>query len=195
MRFDVIPVQAVKSISQRNLAVHWQGLHARAGLPRFADFSPGNRAHDPRQLLVWTIDTQNAAFGYRHLYAGPCVFEAFGPNASTSSVPGQLLALMKCGLDECAASATMIYMTIATCDPSGHRVECERLLLPFGSGQHVTHILASLQLVSLEGTFDRRTIVQQFEKQAEITFCGKIPPAPRRMQTAAPPAAERSRFA
>ena len=195
MRFDVIPVQAVKSISQRNLAIHWQSLHATQGLPRFDHFSPGNRAHDPRQLLVWTIDTKNAAFSYRHLYAGPYVFEAFGPDASAATIPEHLLAVTKCGLDECAASASMIYMTIATCDPSGHRIECERLLLPFGGGQNVTHILASLQLVSLEGTFDRRTILQQFAKQVEITFCGKISPTPRAMQSTTASHTGRSRGA
>ena len=65
MHFDLIPLQAVKSISQRNLAIHWQALHGRRGLPQFADFSPGNRAHDPRRAcracqwiarLRWLID-------------------------------------------------------------------------------------------------------------------------------------------
>lgn len=195
MRFDVVPVQAVKAISQRNLAIHWQSLHASRGLPRFDDFSPGNRAHDPRQFLVWTIDAQNAAFGYRPLYAGPYVFEAFGPGATAASLPEQLLTLTKCGLDECVASGSMIYMTIATFDPSGHRIECERLLLPFGSGGTVTHILASLQLVSLEGTFDRRTILQQFAKQAEIISCARIAPVPRAKPRAAATLSEGSRRA
>jgi hypothetical protein len=196
MRFEAIPVQAVKSISQRNLAVHWQTLHARLGLPRFADFSPGNRAHDPRQLLVWTVDEQNGAFGYRHLYGGAYVFEAFGLDATAATVPERLRGVSKTGLDECVASASMIYMSIATSDPAGHSIACERLLLPFGSGgKAVTHIVASLQLVSVEGTFERRTIVQQFEREAEVTFCGRIPPATRLMPHRATTRGERSRSA
>ena len=80
MQFDPIPVQAVKSISQRNIAVHWQKLHARLGLPQFANFSPGNRAHDPRQLLLWAVDEGDGGRSYRPLYGGTYVHEAFGPD-------------------------------------------------------------------------------------------------------------------
>jgi hypothetical protein len=193
MRFDVIPVQAVKSISQRNLALHWRALHARSGLPPFADFSPGDRAHDPRQLLLWRVEQRDSPHGYRPLYGGDYVFEAFGADATADSVPETLRALFRTGLDECAASAGIIYMAIATRDPSGNRIECERLLLPFGSDSNVTHILASLQLVSIEGSFERRTIVQQFEQQADVTFCGRIEPASQ--QQAAAQRADRSRRA
>jgi hypothetical protein len=186
MRFDIIPVHAVKSISQRNLAVHWQSLHSKLGIPRFADFSPGNRAHDPRQMLVWTIDERNGERSYRHLYGGAHVFEAFGPDASVASVPERIRAPFEAGLDACVTSACIIYMSIATSDPSGHRIECERLLLPFrNDGETVSHILASLQLVSHEGNFERRTIVRQFEREADVTFCGRIPPCPPRPQGAA----------
>ena len=196
MRFEAIPLQAVKSISQRNLAVHWQGLQTRFGLPRFADFSPGERAHDPRQLLLWTVDGRNGERSYRHLYAGTYAFEVFGPDASADSVPECLRDIFKSGLDACATSAGLIYMSIDTSDPSGHPIACERLLLPFGSGSHnVTHILASLQLVSLEGTFQRRTILQQFERKTEVTLCGRIQPASRPIPSAAATLARRSHTA
>ena len=191
MRFETIPVQAVKSMSQRNLAIHWRTLHARRGLPRFADFSPGDRAHDPRQILLWRIDEQGSTRSYRPLYGGDYVFEAFGPEASVpDSVPGSLRDAFWAGLDACAASADIVYMSIATSDSSGHRIECERLLLPFGNGgAKVTHMLASLQLFSVAGTFRRDTIVQQFEREADVTFCGRIPPA---AATSARARAERS---
>jgi hypothetical protein len=195
MRFDVIPVQAVKSISQRNLALHWQTLHARSGLPNFSDFSPGDRAHDPRQLLLWRVEQRDSPHGYRPLYGGDYVFEAFGPDATADSLPERLRETFKAGLDQCAASASIIYMSIATSDPSGKRIECERLLLPFGSGSNVTHILASLQLVSIEGSFERRTIVQQFERQADVTFSGRIEPASQAIPRSAAPHADLSRRA
>lgn len=182
MRFDVIPVQSIKAISQRTLALHWQALHARAGLPRFADFSPGERAHDPRGLLVWTVDELNGERAYRHLYGGAYVFEAFGADASVDTVPDSLREIFTTGLDECVESASVVYMSIATSDTSGHKVECERLLLPFGDHGKVTHIMASLQLVSIQGSFERSTILRQFELQADLTFCGRIEPAPAPMQ-------------
>lgn len=196
MRLEIVPIQAVKSISQRNLAAHWQSLHARSGLPRVADFSPGDRAHDPKQLLLWAVDRQNGEHGYRHLHGGAHVLEAFGAHASAESVPERLREALRSGLDACASSASMIYMSIATSDPSGNRIECERLLLPFGSGSSdVTYIIASLQLVSLEGAFHRRTIVQQFERHVEVTLRGMIQAASQRTPKPAASPAERSRTA
>jgi hypothetical protein len=195
MRFDAISVQAVKAQSQRNLALHWQALHARFGLPSFTDFAPGDRAHDPRSLLVWTIDQQNGERTYRHLYGGDYVFEAFGADATIEAVPDRLRDIFKSGLDECVASAAIVYMSIATFDPADHRVDCERLLLPFGSDGDVTHILASLQLVSVEGSFERRTILRQFAQQADVTFCGRIEPPAQLVTTAAASGADRSRSA
>lgn len=194
MQFDIIPIQAIKSISQRSIAVHWQRLHARHGLPRFADFSPGDRSHDARKMVVWTIEEEDGKRSYRHLYGGAYLFEAFGPNASVDLIPAQLREVFEAGLDACATSGSMVYMSIATSDPTGHRIECERLLLPFGdAGKRVTHLLASLQLVSLEGTFQRHTVLRQFERKIDVTFGGRILPATRATPRIAAPRAEKSR--
>jgi len=177
MQFDLIPLQAVKSISQRNLAIHWLALHARHGLPTFDTFSPGNRAHDPRQLLLWAIDEVGGNRSYRPLYGGSYVAEAYGPNVR-QELSEPLRVIFKAGMDACTTSASITYMMFETTEAAGHRVTCERMLLPFGRGSgKVAHVLASLQLVSVDGTFERRTIMQHFERQVEVTFCGRILPA------------------
>lgn len=177
MHFDIIPVQAIKSMSQQNLAFHWQDLHAKSGLPRFADFAPGERAHDPKQLLLWTVEERDGARDYRQLFRGDFAVQAFGAAIHPDQAPEPLRSLVKGGLDECVTASSMIYMSLASVDPSGNRIDCERLLLPFGDGDaNVTHILSSLQLVSLEGTFDRRTVLAQFMQNVRVTLCGKIPP-------------------
>jgi hypothetical protein len=177
MQFDLIPLQAVRSISQRNLAIHWQTLHARHGLPQFDAFSPGNRAHDPRQLLLWAIDDVNGQRSFRPLYGGAYVAEAHGPRTRDHMSEG-LRQVFKVGMDACTATASITYMSFETSDAAGHRVTCERLLLPFGRGAgNVTHVLASLQLVSVDGSFERSTVVDHFEKQLEVTFCGRTLPA------------------
>jgi hypothetical protein len=177
MHIDLIPVQAIKSISQRSLALHWLRLHAKSGLPQFADFSPGDRTHDPRQMLVWTFDEQAGERRYRPLYSGSYVYEAFGAGATLAAVPTSLITIFKSGMDACVTSASIIYMTIATSDPAGHPVECERMLLPFANGgTTVAHVLASLQVVSVDGTFHRDTVVQLFAKDARMTSCGRIEP-------------------
>jgi hypothetical protein len=177
MQFDLIPLQAVKSISQRNLAIHWQALHAQHGLPKFDSFAPGNRAHDPRQLLLWAIDEADGNRSFRPIYGGAYVAEVYGPNPR-HDLSGPLRQIFKVGMAACTNTASITYMSFETSDAAGHRVTCERMLLPFGrGGGSVTHVLASLQLVSIDGTFDRRTIMQHFERHVEVTFCGRIEPA------------------
>jgi hypothetical protein len=178
MQFDLIPVHAVKSISQRNLVIHWQALYARQGLPRFADFTPGERAHDPRRVLVWAVDRSSGETTYRHLYRGDYAVEAFGPVVRPAEAPQPLRDIILAGLDECATSGHIIYMSITAPDPSGNAIDCERLLLPFSDGgAEVTHILSSLELVSLDGSFDRQTVVERFTTQVGVTFSGRILPA------------------
>jgi hypothetical protein len=79
------------------------------------------------------------------------------------------------GLEDCAAEAEPVYMTIETADTAGEPFICERLLLPFAKdSREVTHILAGIELSSLTGSFDRKSIVKRFELQATITLRGKI---------------------
>ena len=56
-------------------------------------------------------------------------------------------------------------------------VNLERLLLPFGKDGRVQVILASLQLISLQGTVNRRSVVGHFEVQCETVLSITIPAA------------------
>ena len=53
-------------------------------------------------------------------------------------------------------------------------MDCERLLLPFGDGAGVRHVMASLQLISLTGDFERKTILTHFKMQSEVVLAGTI---------------------
>src|SRR5262245_61394289 len=61
------PPHAVKSVSQRKPVINWQALYAKQGLPGFDDMTPGERAHDPRRVLVWAGDRSSGERTYRHL--------------------------------------------------------------------------------------------------------------------------------
>jgi hypothetical protein len=53
-------------------------------------------------------------------------------------------------------------------------VDCERLLLPLGEGSTVQQIVASLQLISLKGEFERKSVLSKFETLSEVVFAGRI---------------------
>jgi len=89
-------------------------------------------------------------------------------------VPVPLKSFSIEGATECASSGCAIYTVFATFDAKGHRVDCERLLLPLGEGSTVQQIVASLQLISLKGEFERKSVLSKFETLSEVVFAGRI---------------------
>lgn len=178
MQPDFATIQAVKSISQRNLVLHWQSLPMTDGLPRFSDFAPSDRAHDPKQLTIWAIDDPAGARSYRQIQTSAFMTEAFG-KVMLQSIPLSLLPIFKLGIDGCIDSRAVTYMQISAADADGHAINCERLLLPLSeNGREVTHVVASIQLISFTGTIDRNTVVDRFAAQAQITQFSRIETRP-----------------
>lgn len=176
MQPDFTTIQIVKSISQRNLVLYWQSLPMVAGLPRFSDFVPSDRAHDPKQLSIWAIDEPAGTRSYRQLQASPFLTEAFG-KVMLQSIPLSLLPIFKLGIDGCIDNRAVTYMQISAADADGQPINCERLLLPFSeSGREVTHVVTSIQLISFTGTIDRDTVVARFANQAEVKLFNCIEP-------------------
>ncbi len=74
---------------------------------------------------------------------------------------------------ECVRSGCLVYTTFSTIDSSDRRVDCERLLLPFGQDGKVEQILASLQLTVPKA---RPSVLKHFEMQADIGVEARIKP-------------------
>jgi hypothetical protein len=88
--------------------------------------------------------------------------------------PAPLKSMSIDGANECAASGCAIYTVFATFDAKGHRVDCERLLLPLGGGSTVQQIVASLQLISVKGEFERKSVLSKFETLSQVVSAGRI---------------------
>jgi len=89
--------------------------------------------------------------------------------------PPSLRSAIVSGSHECVRTGCAIYMILRTCDSMGYPVDLERLLLPYGRNGQVEQIVASLQLISLEGMADRKKIIHDFEKQADCILSVRIP--------------------
>ena len=48
------------------------------------------------------------------------------------------------------------------------------MLLPFGDGEHVEQIVASLQLISFQGAIERQGFARDFVGRPQLTFAGMI---------------------
>ena len=178
MHFEALSLQAIKSISQRSLLLQWNELAQVCRFPPSFNFRPDPGLHDPAQLIIWTVERDGGKCRFRACRQGSYLSEAFNATwvgrtldaVAPDSLPQFVLETAK----ECAESGCAVFSILSTLDSAGHRVDCERLLLPFGRDGVVEQIVASLQLISLEGNFERKTVLQHFEKQAEIVVVGKI---------------------
>jgi hypothetical protein len=170
----------VKSISQRALLRHWREIANGRQLPAFDRFAPTARAHDPRQLMFWAVEGDGTARRFKTLYQGTYLIESFGinpppPQLLQAVVPPSLQQMTLEGLNACADQRSPLYMVISTADDLGNTVDCERLLLPFGdTSEEVRQIVASLQLISVDGCFSRETVLARFTAEAKVTFAARL---------------------
>jgi hypothetical protein len=178
MQFSPASIQSIKSISQRALTIYWNRLAGRRSFASIAEFDPEPRLHDPKQLVIWAIEDAFGQRRFRALYQGTNVVEVFSSSWAGRTmdevVPAPLKSFSIDGANECAASGCAIYTVFATFDANGHRVECERLLLPLGEGSTVQQIVASLQLISVKGEFERKSVLNKFETLSQVVFAGRI---------------------
>jgi hypothetical protein len=178
MQFSPASIQSIKSISQRALTLYWNRLARGRSFPSIAEFDPEPRLHDPRQLVRWTIEDGFGQRRFRALYQGANVAEVFNSSWAGRTmdevVPLPLRSFSIAGANECATSGCAIYTVFNTFDAKGHPVDCERLLLPLGEGSTVQQIVASLQLISVKGEFDRKTVLRKFETLSQVVFAGRI---------------------
>ena len=179
MSFKFISVQSIKSDSQQALASHWDRLAATRRFPAFVEFYPEPSAYHSGQLVVWNIEGAGRLQKFRALYQGENVAEVFNSawagKTMDQVVPMSLRRVTLDAAKECASSGCLIYTIVSTIDANDHPVDCERLLVPFGSdGSKVEQILASLQLTSVPGRIHRTKILNNFQMQADLLFSGKI---------------------
>jgi hypothetical protein len=179
MNFDIGTIHSIRSISQRGLATYWAKLAlTKQGLPSFDQFEPGPGVHDPKHLAMWKVEAGGGQLEFRGLYRGSFIDEAVKDDwvgkTLTEVAPPTLRAPIIQASAHCASSGCAIYTVLRTYDGAGSPIDLERLLLPFGQDGRVQVIVASLQLVSLEGKVERRKAVESFEAQTEVVLSFRI---------------------
>jgi len=183
-------INAIKSTSQRGLVQHWREIKAERCLPSIEHFAPPKPTHDPRQLMLWAVEGTGDTRSFKTLTHGKFLSEAFGINPLPlqplhAVVPPALQELVTSSLNACADAGAPIYTVISTWDDGGRRINCERLLLPFGEERGEPRQIATvMQLFSQDGTFTRQAALGYFLAEAKVTFQAQIT-----LDTASVPAA------
>jgi PilZ domain len=179
MTFKFISHQSIKSISQRALAAQWDRMASGRRFPAFTDYTPQSGTTNSKQLIVWNVEGEGRQIKFRALYQGDNITEVFDAawagKTMEEVVPMSLRRLTMDPTKECAASGCLVYTIISTIDSNGSRIDCERLLLPFGhDGSKVEQILTSVEFTSNQGEIRRKKILSSFQIQADLIFSGKI---------------------
>src|SRR5258706_6858779 len=178
MLFKFATPEVIKSVTQRALASYWDQLAGGRAFPAFTEFEPDATGHDPKQLVVWNIEGAGPLLKFRALYQGANVAEVFNSSWAGKTmeqvVPMSLRRITLDAAKECAASGCLIYAIFSTVDANDQRIDCERLLLPFGRDGKVEQLLGSLQLKSSQGGGQRTRVLGDFQLQADVLFSGKI---------------------
>ena len=178
MTFRFASVHTIRSPSQRALAQYWDELAAGRPFPPFTELRPDPAVHDPKQLVVWNIEGAGRLRKFRALYQGENVADAFNTAWAGKTMEQVVpMSLRRPALDAaklCADTGCMVYMMLSTWDSQDNRIDCERLLLPFGTGGRVEQLLGSLQLSSVAAR--RRKALGHFEIHTEIAKFVKIKP-------------------
>lgn len=176
--FPFVPVRMIKSESQRALAHYWDQLAAGRPFPPLTEFRPDPAIHDPKQLVVWNIEGAGRLRKFRALYQGENVADAFNTAWAGKTMEEVVpMSLRRPALDaarECSNSGCMVYMVLATWDSAATRIDCERLLLPFGSNGKVEQLLGSLQLTNVPNATRRKGALGHFQIHTEIIKSGRI---------------------
>jgi len=155
----------IKSISQRGLLTDWRRVSEGRRIPDFGSFTLTDLDHGRHQLLFWHVVGSGYDRVFRSLFQGDHVVEGLGETwlalNKTSIGPFQQYAFAT--LSDCADRRVPVYSVISTEDSAGQRIDCERLLLPFGRDPEIVDlVLAAIQLVSNHGSFDRRSVMARF---------------------------------
>ena len=149
MTGNIITSEAIKSNSQRALAELWVRLAAGRRFPAFTDLDASALSHDPKQLVVWSVEGKGPRQRFRALFQGHNISQTFNSDWAGKTMDEVVpMSLRRVSLDaakQCARTGVAVYMIISTIDVTGQKVDCHRLLLPFGRDR-VEQVLASLQL-------------------------------------------------
>ena len=154
----------VRSIRQRVLLNAWlRALRQGAPLPTLIDFDPEAGIDEIADMMGFDVQGDGEAVRFLITQEGARLSTTYGnehiaPEHRTNRYlddaikPNQYARVVDC-YRACVARKRPTYTITTVKDPDGRDVSYERLLLPFGNGGAVEHIVGSYKTISIDGGF------------------------------------------
>ena len=148
--------------------MEWLRQYATAGgLPALHHYCPNDFDDEKRDMLMYevadtsatprlviTFDGQRLSQAYDKVGKGRALQDIMGPKRAAVILPVYYA---------CVARRRPVYSICAASDVNGTQVDFERLLLPFGTENRVTALVASLKTISAEGSFEQKQLLRADE--------------------------------
>ncbi len=157
--FESAGPSVVKSIKQRDLLNTWLRLYAREKrIPRVEEYQPARFADELPDLVYYSVDSAQRPPRLTIQSNGTRISSAYGHGGMGRSLDeylgDRLAPIVMPAYHECVRRGLPVYTISDVDDIHGRKVACERLLLPFLDGDHVTHVIASFKTISEAGAFE-----------------------------------------
>jgi hypothetical protein len=164
MDYESSDPSVVRSIRQRVLLNGWlRAMRKPHPLPGLTDFDPEAGLDEFDDMMCFDVEGEDAAARFLITLEGSRLTATYGnahvaPEARINryldnAIGPYLYARVISCYRECVRRKRPIYSITAISDPDGKDVSYERLLLPFGNGSAVRHIVGSYKTISVEGGF------------------------------------------
>jgi len=154
----------VKSITQRVLLNAWlRAVRKPDTLPMPSDFHSDGSADERADMMGFDVEGSGDAARFIITQEGARLTTAYGnehvdPRQRTNrylddAIGAERYAGLILSYRTCLARKRPTYTVATVADADGKDVSYERLLLPFGRGDTVEHIIGSYKAISIEGGF------------------------------------------
>ena len=163
--FESATPSAVKSIRQRDLLNTWLRLYARQqAVPAIAEYQPTRLEDELSDLIYYAVDIATTPPSLTILSEGTRISRAYGHTGKGTLldqyVGPRLAPLVMPVYYACVARGLPVYTIAELDDLYGRVVAYERLLLPFATGDKITHVIASVKAISVDGGFEIQNLMR-----------------------------------
>ena len=163
--FESATPSAVKSIRQRDLLNTWLRLYARQqAVPAIAEYQPTRLEDELSDLIYYAVDIATTPPSLTILSEGTRISRAYGHTGKGTLldqyVGPRLAPLVMPVYYACVARGLPVYTIAELDDLYGRVVAYERLLLPFATDDKITHVIASVKAISVDGGFEIQNLMR-----------------------------------
>lgn len=165
MDFESANPSVVKAIRQRDLLNTWLRLYARQQtVPAIWEFQPARLEDELSDLIYYTVDGSTAPPRLIIQSEGTRISHAYGHTGKgrplDDYVGARLAPFVIPIYDMCVARGLPVYSIADVDDIYGRVVAYERLLLPFITGDRISHVIASVKTFCEDGGFEIKNLMR-----------------------------------